>query len=121
MVDQEQAEAFVSRWMHEYNGDKARFVEEMYADDVEISVAGLFTLHGRDEVWEALGPLYEGPVAVQISTIHRVLAQGDTIVVEFDTRLGDATHHACSILDVAGGRVVRDRSYSTIASVPDVG
>lgn len=121
-MDQRQAEEFVERWRNAYNRDKRRFVDEFYRDDVEIYVPGMFTLRGKDQVWATLGPLYEGPVVVQMTKIHRVIAAGSTIVVELDTQIGDATHHACAVIDVEGGQVVRDHSYAAIAgAVPGVG
>lgn len=114
-MDQREAEQFIERWKDAYNSDKRRFVDDFYSDDVEIQVAGMFTLRGKDEVWSTLGPLYEGPVTVQMTTIHRVVAAGTTIVVELETQIGEQTHEACSVIDVEHGRVVRDHSYAAIA------
>lgn len=114
-MEQHEATAFIERWQTMYNADKRKFVDEMYHDDVEIYVPGMFTLRGRDEVWKALGELYQGPVTLQITDIHRVVAAGDTITVEFDTQIGDEVHHALSLIDVADGRVLRDHSYAAIA------
>lgn len=121
-MEQHEATAFIERWQALYNADKRAFIDEMYDDDVEIYVPGMFTLRGRDQVWDALGVLYQGPVTLQITAIHRVVAAGNTIVVEFDTQIGEELHHALSLIDLRDGRVLSDHSYAAVAGkVPGLG
>ena len=111
----ESGRALVERWIDLFNRDVFRMVDECYAEDAEIEIAGA-GMKGREALRMTEADVLKA-APDRRAEIETVLVQGDQVAVE-GVMLGAeaATGRRFAVpfaafLTVRNGRIVRDRTY----------
>ena len=104
----------VKRWAELYNHDVHRMVDESYAETFEVDVRGHLVMHRRETFHRA----EEAVIAAaprRRARIDRMIASGDTVVVEavlLDPDKGDDWQSPwCAVLRFRDGKIVGDHTY----------
>lgn len=128
MTQEERNLEAVQRWMHLYNTDVHRMVDESYAKDSAVYLMGVLTMKTpeqthADDFHGAEAAILKAAPDRQIR-VERTLAKDDTVMVEglffgTDKNAGKKWEVPfCAVLTFRDGKIVLDHTYLDRANVP---
>jgi len=105
--------AQLARWEKTYNDDVDAMVDELYAENCEVTamLTGM-TLRGRAEL-RALEHKISAAMPSRKLKVVRAIASGDVVAAECTGHFGPTTVNAVVVLTFdANGQIVSDHTYS---------
>jgi predicted SnoaL-like aldol condensation-catalyzing enzyme len=111
MHDTQRNLAVVEKWVETWNEDVDRMVDECYSPDCVLTgMSSGMVLHGREELRSFEHDILAHAPARRMR-VERMIATGDTVVVECELTGFTTRQLACMVLRLKDGLIMSDHSY----------